>query len=184
MQWKEKKRREKRREEQNKKQTTHSTIYQRREHQRQPESNEMRNAYACTFGLLDFVLNSKQKRSPLNAHSSTLAAWIQFDIVDFSIVSHWNYNSEWYKNPSVHLAEENEEIKMEKRWADGIGIGEKRPHAELTKLSNKKKISKWKEKEHTAKNNKRKKSTFGAGKMELKRLLHRATFITISAIKI
>lgn len=156
MQWKEKKRREERREEQNKKQTTHSIPTKRTSTATRVTWNEKR---LCVYFWIVGFCAERQAEEELAER-----AFIDFGCMN-TIWHRWFFHSfalelqlRWYKNPSVHLAEENEEIKMEKRWADGIGIGEKMPHAELTKLSNKKKISKWKEKEHTAKNNKIKKA--------------------------
>lgn len=123
MQFNERKRSEERREEKSKIKNKPRTVYQRREHQRQPESHEMRNAYACTFGLLDFVLNGKQKRSSLNAHSSTLAAWIQFDIVDFSIVSHWNYNSDGIKTQVYIWLKKTKKLKWKRDGLMGLESG-------------------------------------------------------------
>lgn len=182
MQWKEKKRREKRREEQNKKQTTHSIPTKRTSTATRVTWNEKR---LCVYFWIVGFCAERQAEEELAER-----AFIDFGCMN-TIWHRWFFHSfalelklRWYKNPSVHLAEENEEIKMEKRWADGIGIGEKMPHAELTKLSNKKKNQQMERKGTHCEKQQDKKSTFGAGKMELKRLLHRATFITISAIKI
>lgn len=97
----------------------------------------------------------------------------------FSVVLRRNYDETETQVNILLVRKEIEEIKMEKRWNwRWRRIEEKRQQS-------KKKSPNCHMQNENIVERAQKSSTFGAGKMELwKRLLHRATFITISAIKI
>lgn len=85
----------------------------------EPKSNEMRIAYACTFGLLDFVLNRAQQptrdcrrrtatatttmMSTMSSLSSHFGSSVEYNLTSL-IFRSFASELRWNRNPSEHFA--------------------------------------------------------------------------------